>query len=107
MATRSSGLPQPPKARRGAWYVTLWKSVEQADQSGAAVTVAESDTEVIAAQLGRRPRGVRAIACRCPCGLPCVIETAPRLDDGAPFPTLYYLTCPQAVRRDRHARSQR
>ena len=26
-----------------------------------------------------------------------VIETAPRLDDGAPFPTLYYLTCPKAV----------
>ncbi len=26
-----SGLPQPPRARRGAWYVTLWKSVEQAD----------------------------------------------------------------------------
>jgi uncharacterized protein len=61
------------------------------------VTVAESDIKVIAAQLGRRPRCVRAIACRCPCGLPCVIETAPRLDDGAPFPTLYYLTCPKAV----------
>ena len=52
---------------------------------------------MIAAQLGRRPRGVREIACRCPCGLPCVIETAPRLDDGVPFPTLYYLTCPKAV----------
>ena len=61
------------------------------------MTVAESDIKVIAAQLGRRPRGVRAIACRCPCGLPCVIETAPRLDDGAPFPTLYYLTCPRAA----------
>ena len=61
------------------------------------MTVADSDTKVIAAQLGRRPRGVHAIACRCPCGLPCVIETAPRLDDGAPFPTLYYLTCPKAV----------
>ncbi len=61
------------------------------------MTIAAEDTAVIAAQLGRRPRGVRAIAHRCPCGLPCVIETAPRLDDGAPFPTLYYLTCPKAV----------
>ncbi len=27
-----SGLPQPPRAKRaGAWYVTLWKSVQQAD----------------------------------------------------------------------------
>lgn len=56
-----------------------------------------ADETVIAAQLGRRPRGLHAIASRCPCGLPAVIETAPRLDDGTPFPTLYYLTCPKAV----------
>lgn len=52
---------------------------------------------MIAAQLGRAARGLRGIAVRCRCGLPCVIETAPRLDDGTPFPTLYYLTCPRAV----------
>jgi hypothetical protein len=52
---------------------------------------------VIAAQLGRDPRGLRAVASRCPCGLPAVIETVPRLGDGTPFPTLYYLTCPKAV----------
>jgi uncharacterized protein len=55
------------------------------------------DTAVIAAQLGRCPRGLHAIASLCPCGLPAVIETAPRLNDGTPFPTLYYLTCPKAV----------
>ena len=38
-----------------------------------------------------------AVAHRCPCGLPDVIETAPRLPDGTPFPTLYYLTCPRAA----------
>jgi hypothetical protein len=32
----------------------------------------------------------------CPCGLPDVVQTAPRLPDGTPFPTLYYLTCPRA-----------
>ena len=52
---------------------------------------------VIEAQLGRPPRGVRAVAHRCECGLPDVIETEPRLADGSPFPTFYYLTCPRAA----------
>jgi len=52
---------------------------------------------VVARQLGRPPRGLLAVAHRCPCGLPDVIQTAPRLPDGTPFPTLYYLTCPRAV----------
>lgn len=55
------------------------------------------DRRVVAAQLGRPPRAMRAVAHRCPCGLPDVVETSPRLEDGAPFPTLYYLTCPRAV----------
>ena len=37
------------------------------------------------------------MAHRCPCGNPDVVETAPRLADGSPFPTLYYLTCPKAA----------
>jgi uncharacterized protein len=57
----------------------------------------ERDTAAVAAQLGRPPRGLRAVAHRCPCGLPDVVETAPRLPDGTPFPTLYYLTCPKAA----------
>jgi hypothetical protein len=55
------------------------------------------DEAAVATQLGRAPRGLRRIAHRCPCGLPDVVETAPRLPDGTPFPTLYYLTCPRAV----------
>ncbi len=57
----------------------------------------EDDAAAVTAQLGRAPRGVRAVAHRCPCGLPDVVETAPRLPDGTPFPTLYYLTCPKAA----------
>jgi hypothetical protein len=57
----------------------------------------DADVEAIGEQLGRVPRGLRAIAHRCPCGLPDVVETAPRLEDGTPFPTLYYLTCPRAA----------
>ncbi|MBA3488325.1 MAG: DUF501 domain-containing protein [Longispora sp.] len=59
--------------------------------------MADADRVAIAAQLGRDPRGVRAVAHRCPCGLPDVVETAPRLPDGTPFPTTYYLTCPRAT----------
>jgi hypothetical protein len=52
------------------------------------------DLDAVARQLGREPRGVLAIAYRCPNGEPGVIKTAPRLPDGTPFPTLYYLTHP-------------
>jgi hypothetical protein len=55
------------------------------------------DLAAVTAQLGREPRGVRGVAHRCPCGLPDVIETAPYLPDGSPFPTLFYLTCPKAA----------
>jgi hypothetical protein len=59
--------------------------------------VNERDREIVAAQLGREPRAMRAVAHRCPCGNPDVVETSPRLPDGTPFPTLYYLTCPRAA----------
>jgi hypothetical protein len=59
--------------------------------------ISDDDTAAVAQQLGRPPRGLRAVAHRCPCGLPDVVETAPRLPDGTPFPTLYYLTCPRAA----------
>ena len=55
----------------------------------------EADVRVIERQLGRMPRGVVAIAHRCACGAPDVVMTQPRLDDGTPFPTTYYLTCPR------------
>lgn len=60
------------------------------------MSLASQDLAAVTLQLGRAPRGARRIAHRCPCGLPDVIETAPRLPDGTPFPTLYYLTCPRA-----------
>ncbi|WP_046468949.1 DUF501 domain-containing protein [Allosalinactinospora lopnorensis] len=55
------------------------------------------DSAAVKHQLGREPRGLRGVAHRCPCGLPDVVRTAPRLEDGTPFPTLYYLTCPRAA----------
>lgn len=59
--------------------------------------VSAADIAVVAAQLGRAPRAIRSVAHRCNCGLPDVVETSPRLADGTPFPTLYYLTCPRAT----------
>ncbi len=55
------------------------------------------DAKLVELQLGRPPRALRRVAHRCPCGLPDVVETAPRLANGAPFPTLFYLTCPRAA----------
>jgi hypothetical protein len=55
----------------------------------------DADRAAVAAQLGREPRGMLAVAARCPSGHPAVVTTSPRLPDGTPFPTLYYLTCPR------------
>jgi uncharacterized protein len=62
----------------------------------APMTEDPGDLAAVTSQLGRPPRGVRGVAHRCPCGLPDVVATAPRLADGTPFPTLYYLTCLRA-----------
>ena len=55
------------------------------------------DFASVRAQLGRDPRSVIEVAHRCSCGQPDVLKTSPRLDDGTPFPTLYYMTCPKAT----------
>jgi hypothetical protein len=62
------------------------------------MSVADADLAAVTRQLGRAPRAIIAVAHRCPCGLPDVIESAPRLPDGTPFPTLYYLTCVRACK---------
>jgi hypothetical protein len=56
-----------------------------------------AEIEAVSRQLGRPARGVLGIAARCVCGAPTVVATKPRLDDGTPFPTLYYLTHPAAT----------
>jgi len=56
------------------------------------------DIEVVSEQLGRPARDIVGISARCVCGNPVVVVTTPRLGDGTPFPTLYYLTQPEATR---------
>jgi uncharacterized protein len=55
----------------------------------------QSDLEAVAEQLGRPARGIVEVSARCPSGHPNVVKTEPRLPDGTPFPTLYYVTCPR------------
>jgi hypothetical protein len=57
------------------------------------------DRAVIEAQIGRAPRAPSRTVARCHLELPVVIEVPPLLDDGTPFPTLYWLTCPLAKQR--------
>lgn len=56
-----------------------------------------ADEVTIRAQLGRPPRAIAGVGHRCPCGNPDVVTTEPRLPDGTPFPTTFYLTCPRAA----------
>ena len=55
------------------------------------------DRALVERQLGRPPRAFRRVAVRCPDGLPVVTEQWPYDEAGDPFPTTYYLTCPQLV----------
>lgn len=59
----------------------------------------EADIAAVSEQLGRPARGVVGIAARAGSGVPAVVATAPRLPDGTPFPTFYYLSLPEAVKR--------
>ena len=53
--------------------------------------------ELVACQIGRSPRAFARVAVRCPFGRPAVTEQAPFDEEGHPFPTQYYVTCPHLV----------
>jgi uncharacterized protein len=57
------------------------------------------ESDVVAAQIGRPLRARSEVVARCPLGLPVVVTVPPVLDDGTPFPTRFWLTCPLAVKR--------
>jgi hypothetical protein len=61
--------------------------------------VGMDDRQVIEIQVGRPLRSRSEVVARCHLGLPVVVRVPPRLDDGTPFPTLYWLTCPLATTR--------
>lgn len=57
-----------------------------------------SEAALAARMIGRPLRGRSAAAVRCAWGLPAVLRVSPRLDDGTPFPTVFWLSCPLANR---------
>ena len=57
-----------------------------------------ADEAALEVQLGRPLRDALGVAARCACGAPAVVVTKPRLSDGTPFPTLYYLSLPSATK---------
>ena len=54
--------------------------------------ISPEDLEEVSRQIGRPARDIVEVAARCVCKRPIVVKTKPRLEDGTPFPTLYYLT---------------
>lgn len=60
--------------------------------------ISGKDLRAIEQQLRREPRGIIEVIKRCKQGLPLVILTFPFLEDQAPFPILFWLTCPKLVK---------
>jgi exopolyphosphatase/guanosine-5'-triphosphate,3'-diphosphate pyrophosphatase len=58
-----------------------------------------SDLEAVRLQLGRDPSTPFSVVCRCTGGHPLVIRNSPVDAGGDPFPTTFWLTCPEAVKR--------
>jgi exopolyphosphatase/guanosine-5'-triphosphate,3'-diphosphate pyrophosphatase len=71
------------------------------DAGGSKIThgeLREADLVAVRDQLGREPTIPFTVVARCTGGHPLVIRNAPMDENGNPFPTAYWLTCPDAVR---------
>jgi hypothetical protein len=81
----------------------MMRAMTDAHPSGDERTSDEADAQVdrriVAGQIGRSPRAMDAVAARCVFGLPAVTHQAPVDQDGRPFPTAFYLTCPHLVKQ--------
>ena len=99
---RSPSRPDPatlPDPLQLPWQAPPARGGDPRQAPGWAASLPEAapaERAVVEAQLGRPVRGSVAVAARCRYGLPAVVRTAPRLPDGTPFPTLYWLACPAA-----------
>ncbi len=65
-----------------------------------------SDLRIVREQLGREPTTPFTVVARCPDGHPLVIRNRPLDANGEPFPTLFWLTCRDAVRAVARLESQ-
>ncbi|MCU1531057.1 MAG: hypothetical protein JWO49_628 [Arthrobacter sp.] len=101
-AAPAAGLSdgQPLTGQEGAAPVDENPGAKTPEAKSTASTPEESrqptprDLDVLSRQLGRPVRDVVEIPARCVCGNPLVAATSPRLSNGTPFPTTFYLTHP-------------
>jgi uncharacterized protein len=99
---RAPSRPDPtrlPDPFAVPWQPTPAGTADPRNEPGWAARLPDAspaDRAVVEAQIGRQVRGSVAVAARCRYGLPAVVRTAPRLPDGTPFPTMYWLACPAA-----------
>jgi uncharacterized protein len=95
----ADGAERPVAARSGPPAGPLEDAV-RVDPAASYVRAASApraddrEVAVLSAQLGRPARGHPAVVHRCGFGLPTVARVDPRLADGTPFPTVFWLSCP-------------
>jgi uncharacterized protein len=92
-AARASGHAAPTPVEPSADAVRRDPDASY-EAAAAAPPVDAEGRAVISAQLGRPARGNPAVVHRCVFGLPTVVRVDPKLDDGTPFPTTFWLSCP-------------
>ncbi|MEX2324954.1 MAG: DUF501 domain-containing protein [Nitriliruptoraceae bacterium] len=88
---------RPPVSGKPAWPHPDAIQPDPSNSYAAAQSAKPADertTDIVSTQIGRPARGVPAVVHRCVFGLPTVVRVDPRLDDGTPFPTTFWLTCP-------------
>lgn len=95
----ADGAPGPVEERSGAPTGPIEDAVRVDPaasylRAATAPPVDDGELAVLSAQLGRPARGRPAVVHRCAFGLPSVARVDPRLEDGTPFPTVFWLTCP-------------
>ena len=103
----SSLMVMVPQSMAATVSVTVWPVRVHAGTAGPPRP--EAVEHLVAQRVDPAPLGeglsgedveaLHAIGHRCPCGNPDVVTTEPRLPDGTPFPTTFYLTCPRAASR--------
>ena len=58
-----------------------------------------SEKQVVEVQLNRNLRSDIKVAAKCHFDLPVVVDVPKNLDDGTPFPTMFWLTCPMYIKK--------
>ena len=61
--------------------------------------IVTSEKQIVEIQLNRNLRSEIKVAVKCHFDLPVVVDVPKNLDDGTPFPTMYWLTCPMYIKK--------